>query len=243
MLRPSFTKTQIANLDLFEDHVQELISKIPGDGTTVDLQRLFFNMTLDSSTETLFGESVGSQQAAGHSSNAESFSESFDYAQEQLPLRSRLGPFIKLHRDPKFFESCKTVHDFVDRVVHRALENRSTSGPKTTPEKEAASSKGRYVFLEEVMNATSDPRQLRNEALNILLAGRDTTAGLLSNLFHCLARHPQVWSRLRQEVELLEGKAPTYESLRDMKYVKWVMNESKYHFVQRLPGMILTTDA
>lgn len=58
LIRPSFTRTQVADLDTFETHVQHLIGAIPRDGSTVDLQALFFSLTMDSSTEFLFGTST-----------------------------------------------------------------------------------------------------------------------------------------------------------------------------------------
>ncbi|KAF4611350.1 hypothetical protein G7Y89_g15663 [Cudoniella acicularis] len=61
--------------------------------------------------------------------------------------------------------------------------------------------------------------------LNLLLARRDTTAGLLSNAFHTLVRHLKVWQKLSEEVEILEGRTPTYEDLKNMKYLKYVLNE------------------
>jgi len=62
--------------------------------------------------------------------------------------------------------------------------------------------------------------------LNLLLAGRDTTAGLLSNTFFVLARRPDVWAKLRSEIGQLNGERPDYETLRNMKYLKFVLNES-----------------
>jgi cytochrome P450 len=85
----------------------------------------------------------------------------------------------------------------------------------------------RYVFLNELAKSTNDPKQLRDELLNILLAGRDTTASLLSHTWHALARRPDVWAKLKAEVDALGGKAPDYETLRDMKYLKFVLNECK----------------
>ena len=48
LLRPNFARSQIADLRIFEDHVSKMISKIPQDGSTVDLQKLFFMLTIDS---------------------------------------------------------------------------------------------------------------------------------------------------------------------------------------------------
>jgi cytochrome P450 len=58
LIRPSFTRTQVADLETFETHIQHLISSIPRDGSTVDLQDLFFSLTMDSATEFLFGRST-----------------------------------------------------------------------------------------------------------------------------------------------------------------------------------------
>lgn len=58
LIRPNFTRSQVADLDTFETHIQHLISAIPLDGSTVDLQPLFFSLTMDSATEFLFGKST-----------------------------------------------------------------------------------------------------------------------------------------------------------------------------------------
>jgi hypothetical protein len=60
------------------------------------------------------------------------------------------------------------------------------------------------------------------------VAGRDTTASLLSHTLHILARRPDVWSKLKAEIDELKGRAPDYEMLRNMKYLKYVLNECKY---------------
>lgn len=84
----------------------------------------------------------------------------------------------------------------------------------------------RYVFLHELVSQTSDKIKIRSELLNILLAGRDTTASLLSNVWFELSKRPQTWSRLRREVDALDGDLPTFERLKDMKYLRAVLNES-----------------
>jgi cytochrome P450 len=69
---------------------------------------------------------------------------------------------------------------------------------------------------------------IRSELLNILLAGRDTTAALLTNVFFELPRHPDILDRLRREItEHIGDEAPTYQQLKDMKYLKAILNESQ----------------
>lgn len=225
LVRPSFARAQVADLDTFETHIQHLIAKIPRDGSTIDLQPLFYQLTLDSATEFLLGESVDILRSPT-GSEQQLFGESFDFAQTELNLRLRLGPFVKLYYNRKFDTACLRVHNFIDQFVAKALEfrrERLASG-KVKDEK---SGKEKYIFMNELALATDDPIQIRSEILNILLAGRDTTAGLLSNTFHVLARRPDIWAKLKHEVDQLEGKLPSYETLRSMKYLKNVLNECK----------------
>lgn len=51
LLRPNFHRDQVGDLDTFEVHVGHLKDAIPRDGSTVDLQDLFFRLTMDSATE------------------------------------------------------------------------------------------------------------------------------------------------------------------------------------------------
>ena len=87
--------------------------------------------------------------------------------------------------------------------------------------------RGNYIFMNELALATDNPIQIRSELLNILLAGRDTTAGLLSNTLYVLDRRQDVWTRLKSEVDQLEGRKPDYETLQNMKCLKYVLNEYK----------------
>jgi cytochrome P450 len=222
MVRPNFTRSQVADLDTFETHIKHLIQKLPRDGSTVDLQPLFFQLTFDSATEFLFGESVNILQSP-EGSVQQQFASAFDFGQQELAVRSRLGPYVWLYRNKKFDEACDIVHTFVDRFVQQALEYR-----RMHDQDKHAGDEKKYIFSYELAKSTQDPKQLRDEILNILLAGRDTTASLLAHTWHTLARRPDVWEKLKAEVDELGGRAPDYETLRNMKYLKYVLNECKF---------------
>lgn len=110
--------------------------------------------------------------------------------------------------------------DFVDHFVEKGLAKRASLLS------EKPDDSGRYLFIEELVRQTDDRVRIRSELLNILLAGRDTTASLLSNVWWMISRRPDVWNRLREEVATLNGEQPTYEQLKDLKYVRAVLNES-----------------
>lgn len=83
----------------------------------------------------------------------------------------------------------------------------------------------RYNLLHELGSVCPDRVQLRDELLNVLLAARDLTAALLSSKFYFLSCHSQVWQRLQNEVASLDGLCPTYEQVKNLKYVRAIVDE------------------
>ncbi|KAJ9611983.1 hypothetical protein H2200_003578 [Cladophialophora chaetospira] len=235
LVRPNFTRQQVADLDMFEVHVSHLIDSIPRDGSTVDLQDLFFGLTMDSATEFLFGKSTNTLAPGLETKSASEFVKAFVFVTEgefipndRLCMAAaegitasannfRSGGLAEWIPDAKWRKSVKIMHQFADEIVQQAIDELKTG--KQNPD-------SRYVFLHALLNQTQDPYALRSELLNILLAGRDTTAGLLSNTWHVLSKRPDVWAKLRAEVEELGGERPDYSTIKDMKYLKWTLNES-----------------
>jgi cytochrome P450 len=227
MIRPNFTRDQVADLEAFERHIQHLFAAIPRDGSTVDLQELFFRFTIDSATEFLFGKSVNSLQTSKTGGPDESaFAVAFNRAQHAVAMRARTGFLKNFIRDKKGTESIRVVHEYVDQFVDEAVRYREAHDD--LEKKGGPLPAEKYVFLHELAKATKDKRRLRDELLNVLLAGRDTTASLLSNMWFMLAQRPEIYEKLRREVEeTLHGDMPTYGQLRNMKYLKYCMNECK----------------
>ncbi|KAJ5152740.1 uncharacterized protein N7482_009218 [Penicillium canariense] len=199
LLRPQFTRDQVADLSMLDDHISHLINLIPKDRSSFDIQRLFFLLTLDSATHFLFGESVGcmSPQTTGVLEksavrNAQGFADAFTTAQDYLAARSRAQGLYWVINPKEFREANRRVHEVVDHYVNVALE------AKRNPDRKPGD--GRYIFLEALAEDTDDPKMLRDNMLNILLAGRDTTASLLSSAFFYLARNQDVFHRLRREI-------------------------------------------
>jgi cytochrome P450 len=221
LLRPCFVRSQVGDVELLEQHFQQLLLKIPQDGSMVDLQPLFFSLTLDTSTHFLFGESTGCLDPKGENERSSEFAQAFDRCQSisdknllLVILDELLPEFLKL--DAQFHKDVKLINNFVDNIISRSLSSvkRGSESNKT------------YVFLYELISQTTDLVKIRSELLNVLLAGRDTTAGFLSNIWFQLSRHPDIWTRLRTEVDALNGELPSFTQLKDMKYLKAVLNET-----------------
>lgn len=226
MLRPNFNRSQVADLGIFETHIQNLIKAIPTDGSTVDLQPLFFDLTLDSATEFLFGESANTLHKSASPLTGENFGEAFTYCTTAIGNSLRVGRLDRYYKtDKRFDKDQKLIHDFADRYVMKAIEHHENEKHGRLPLHEKG---GRYVFLHELAKQTQDPLALRSETLNILLAGRDTTASLLANVWNIIPKRPDVWSKLLVEVDQLDGRKPTFEEMKNMKYLKYMLNECEW---------------
>lgn len=169
MLRPQLQHKQYENLDVFRGAVNDLIRIIREANGVIDLQPLFFRLTLDTTTEFLFGESVQSlttPEAVGE----QTFASAFNTAQQWVTKRFRLLDLYWLINPPEFRKACKAINDFADQIIDRNL----------SPKRGGGNESGKYVFLDAVAEKSKDRTALRGQIINILTAGRDTTACLLS---------------------------------------------------------------
>lgn len=218
LLRPQFSHRQYQDLEVFREHVDNLIGKLPASGGIVDLQPLFFRLTLDTTTAFLFGESVYSQDQLSEA-NETTFGDAFNTAQEYIAKRFRLQDLYWLVGGSKFDRSCANVHHFADKILERNLDQRSEQGKDGN---------GRYVFLDAVAESVADRKALRDQMINILLAGRDTTACLLAWTFRLLVRHPTVLKKLREETDKSVGRTPEChrDDLQKMPYLTNILKET-----------------
>lgn len=242
MLRPLFSLNRGNIFTQVEEHTEHLVSCIPTN-KSIDLQPLFFQFTFDTTTFLLFGKSMNSLQAnstqdAASAREAE-FAESFRISQDFLVRRGRLGDLYWMIDSKEFRGHCSTVHKFIDEAVQEALSVEYQDGKSADV----------HSFLDALIKETRDPRALRDQLLNVMLAGRDTTAccltwtlyviaclkfraGLLTDLpnSRLLAQHPNVLAKLRREISSIVGvgtdsSLPDRNMLKRMKYLNLVLKE------------------
>ena len=93
---------------------------------------------------------------------------------------------------------------------------------------EKAPSQDRYIFSHSLISQTQSKVEIRSELLNILLAGRDTTASMLTNFWFVIARRPDIFARLQEEIATLPPPPhrPSFEEFKNLKYMRGVLNES-----------------
>ncbi|KAJ3827534.1 cytochrome P450 [Lentinula raphanica] len=244
--RPFFSRDRITHFDIFDRHANEAIRKMKArftEGYAADFQDVVSRFTLDSASEFLFGHDIGTLSDPlpypfFHSSHSASddptsafgqtfsarFSRSFNDAQTATSVRVRFGdmwPLREMWKDiPK--EKMKIVHGFLDPIIQQGIQRSKSAEEKVAIEEEDE------TVLDHLIKHTKDPIILRDEIMNLAVAGRDTTASLLTFTVYMLSQHPAILHKLRSEILTVVGasRQPTYDDFRDMKYLRAVLNET-----------------
>ncbi|CAJ1394755.1 unnamed protein product [Effrenium voratum] len=212
------------------------------DAEPVDIQKGFFNFTMDSIMNIFFGEDVSSQTG-----DHNPYGQAFDEAHEALfvhtvnslafntfamtllpwPFGGAHGLARKFHdfASPMYWRFRKALR-ILDAEAHRMVQNCRIDASLSQRRDLLA------LFLQAEEEHGYSEGFLKEMVLNLIIAGRDTTACALSWMFVELARNPAVQSRLRDEIDeklpsdanldmqtLAHGKLPylhgvLYETLR-----------------------------
>ncbi|KAK3941946.1 putative cytochrome P450 protein [Diplogelasinospora grovesii] len=201
MIRPSFVRDQVADLKCFERHVGNLIASIPKDGTTVfDMQNLLLAMTMDSSTDFMLGYSTDTLTRP--SPEAQQFLKDFEYAGTEGAKRARLGSLLFYLPHRELGSAVQRLRKYVQFYLR-----------KIVAEKKAGAADRGYDYIVD-------------QIISIIVAGRDTTAAAITAAFWYLARHPEAVEKTRKEIHDLGTKDPSWEQLRQMKYLNNVVREA-----------------
>ncbi|KAI1132561.1 cytochrome P450 [Nemania abortiva] len=219
LIRPMFMTDRISDLIIFDRQIEKMMSYIPPSGQTVDIMDLFFRMTLDATTDFLLGESANSLDYP----NSE-FTHAFNGVltrQIRLFVMRMFSPFDRLAPRADYYRDIKKIEEFIMPYIQQTL---------AIPPEELANltkSDTESTFLHHLARFTQDPKMMRDQLVAVLLAGRDTTAATLSWTLYELAVYPEKVARLRAEIleSVGEHGTPTYETLKNMKYLRYTLQE------------------
>ena len=168
LLRRPFVRIQYQNLRGFTEQVNDLISNMKAaSGCVVDLQPFFFRFTLATTTALIFGQTVKSFETEEQTS----FANSFDYASAIAAVRLRLDALYWIYTPARYRKACETVKDYAMGFVEQALVDKMEDDQVTET---------KYAFIQDLHDELQNPILVRDQICNVLIAGRDTTACLLS---------------------------------------------------------------
>lgn len=218
-----------------------LLSQGAKEGRQIDLQRLFFGFTMDSIMHIFFGaaaDTMGGKECTYGDSYDLAHRSMLQYVRPSMPklllMRFLPWPFggsfglaWQVHGTfhpacRRFRAACRTLRAESDRMVARCIAD-----PRLADRKDLLA-----LFVQAELKSAAEKlnrKGLRDMILNFVIAGRDTTACVLSWMFFVLSTNPEVQRRLAAEVDkhLPLGTKPTLQSLTPgaMPYLNGVLFE------------------
>jgi benzoate 4-monooxygenase len=131
-----------------------------------------------------------------------------------------LKPYAKYLPDPFFSNGVKAVENLAGIAIARVgqrLANPSDRVDLLARLQQGKDDKGEPLGRQE----------LTAEALTQLIAGSDTTSNTACAILYYVVRTPGVLAKLQAELdEHIPPGVPTYEQVKDLPYVQWVINET-----------------
>jgi cytochrome P450 / NADPH-cytochrome P450 reductase len=154
-----------------------------------------------------------------------------------LPLEG----WLNRGRDKQLGADITYMHGVVDRIVAERKTALAQSGcphaltgasPEAAPRPAQRNDLMNFMLTrpDRATGETLDDAQIRYQTITFLIAGHETTSGLLSFALYFLMRHPQVMARARAEAERVFGRDPAtwpgYGEVNQLDYIKQVLKEA-----------------
>jgi cytochrome P450 len=213
LVAPAFQHRRIATYAAMMASDAEQIQRGWGDNTTIDVAHEMMRLTLSVVGKTLFGtDLLGEADDLGAA-----LTEVLRFATE------RNASLIQLPTNwptPANRRNRRAVAR-LDTTVGRMIADRRASGVDT------GDLLSMLLLAKDEEGAGMSDRQVRDEAMTIVVAGHETTAMALTWSFHLLGQHPEVAERLNAELErVLGGRTPAYADLAALPYTLQVFKEA-----------------
>jgi len=141
-----------------------------------------------------------------------------------IPLANQLVPRLR-----EFNSNLELLNNVLDNLILGAKKTRSEADVEQLEARNYAEAEDPSMlrFLVDMRGADIDNKQLRDDLMTMLIAGHETTAAVLTWSLFELSKNPEIKSKLLEEVDRIVGdRSPTYEDIKEMKYVRLVVSET-----------------
>ncbi|KAF2289831.1 hypothetical protein GH714_038849 [Hevea brasiliensis] len=211
---------------------QRLVEKLQPDalsGTAVNMEEKFSQLTLD-----VIGLSVFNYNFDSLTTDSPVIDAVYTALKEAEARSTDLLPYWKVKalckiipRQIKAEKAVTVIRQTVEELIAKC--------------KEIVEAEGERIDVEEYVNDT-DPSilrfllasreevssvQLRDDLLSMLVAGHETTGSVLTWTLYLLSKDSSSLVKAQEEVDrVLQGRPPTYEDIKDLKFLTCCINES-----------------
>ncbi len=218
LMQPAFHRQRIAGFaEVMTGRTLKMLErweKAAQNGQALDISQEFTDLTMKIITEAMFSTRMD-QETKAISGAISLLLEDMNF-RFQVPFYPKFG--FPTPRNRRAVAALRQV----DETVYGIIKNRRKSG------EDGNDLLGMLMAAhdEETGEAMSE-KQLRDEVITIFVAGHETTAVLLTWLFHILSREPEWESRLARETNgVLNGRLPNFEDLGRFPTVRLAIDET-----------------
>ena len=131
---------------------------------------------------------------------------------------------IRSERDREFKDDARQMNEIVDQII----KDRRASGEDLAEKKDLLS----YMLsgVDKKSGTRLDDLNIRYQVITFLIAGHETTSGLLSFATYALLNNPEVLARAYYEVDRVLGAdlavQPTYAQVNRLTYITQILKET-----------------
>jgi len=216
MARPIFSlESRTGMYSVYQRSRNILISvlkKAAEQNKPVNIQTLFKRFTLDTFSEIGFGYRLDCLV------EPVPFSEAFDYVLLEMDERI-FNPLRTFKNRAEYQRNFNIVEDFVMKVIQHRRQQRDWVGKPDLL--------SRLLEMSESKEGSLPDKFIRDQLINFFVAGRDTTAILLTWASYFVSLNPDVEAKIREEIltEIGYGE-PNMANTKKLKYVQMVLDEA-----------------
>lgn len=221
ILVPSFSQQAMKGYhSMMVDIAQQLVQKWErlNHNESIDVPDDMTRLTLDTIGLCGFGYRFNSFYRENHNPFIISMVHSLDEAMHQgtrLPIQNKL----MYKRKKQFDKDIQSMFSLVDQLI----AERKERGDQGETDMLARMLSAKDPQTSETLN----DENIRFQIITFLIAGHETTSGLLSFALYLLVKKPEVLKKAYEEVDqTLTSPIPTYKQVTQLKYIRMILNES-----------------
>lgn len=205
-------------------------------GEVVDMESFFLNLALDTVGRTIFGYDFQASEQPPNSPQSPIVRAVYRVLKETEYRQANLANLLFMGAPDtlvdvaapsvaEYRQSLRSIDAVLDDLIGAALLEQ-----RLTDEAELRRRSGGTLlqFIVDLRGNQANREQLQDDLRTLLIAGHETVASTLTWAIYELAKTPEVMAKAKREVERVLGgrSAPTYQDVKDLKYIRLVLTET-----------------
>ncbi|KAL5724940.1 carotene epsilon-hydroxylase [Ranunculus cassubicifolius] len=211
---------------------ERLVEKLKPDaasGAPVNMEAKFSQLTLDVIGLSLFNYNFDSLNTDSPVIDAvyTALKEAEARSTDILPYW-KIGLLCKIiPRQIKAEKSVAVIRRTVEELITKCKDIVEAEGEKIDGEDYINDSDPSILRFLLASREEVSSLQLRDDLLSMLVAGHETTGSVLTWTLYLLSKNPSSLTTALEEIDrVLQGRRPTYDDIKELKYVTRCINES-----------------